>query len=119
MNPRFPILSSLATSLGMALVTEQAATLIDLSPGLSSPPATLGGHSMTLFTDDSRPNFASVIAVSSPLGGVLGFDSAASLREIGDGWDTWSHGYAGDVYVAEGLTFDRERGRQRRRIRGG
>jgi hypothetical protein len=119
MNSHSPILSGLATSLGVAILTAHRATFIELSPGLSSPPATLGGHSMTLFADDARANFTSVSTVSSPLGGVLGFDSAASLREIGDGWDTWSHGYAGDVYVAEGLTFDRERGRQRRRIRGG
>ena len=119
MNSHSPILSGLATSLGMAILTAHGATFIDLSPGLSSPPATLGGHPMALFADDARANFTSASTVSSPLGGALGFDSAASLREIGDGWDTWSHGYAGDVYVAEGLTFDRERGRQRRRIRGG
>ena len=104
MNSHSPILSGLATSLGMALVTAQAATFIDLSAGLSSPPAILGGHSMTLFVDDARANFTAVSTVPSPLGGALDFDSAASLREIGDGWDTWSHGYAGDVYVAEGLT---------------
>lgn len=33
---------------------------------------------------------------------VVDLSPDVSLRELGDGWDTWSHGYAGDVYVAEG-----------------
>ncbi len=104
MNAMHPVRSGLAASFGMAILTAHAATLVDLTPGLSSPPSTLGGYAMTPFADDPRANLTSVTSVASPLGGTLGFGAAVSLREIGDGWDTWSHGYAGDVYVAEGLT---------------
>jgi hypothetical protein len=78
--------------------------MIDMVPGLSSPPPTLGGYTLTPFPDDARANLTTVTSVPGPLGGSLGFSPSVSLREIGDGWDTWSHGYAGDVYFAAGAT---------------
>lgn len=101
MKSQLNLTGRLLGGLALSLITAQAAVVIDLSPGLSSPPATLGGYLMTAFADDSRANFTDVSSAPSPLGGSVGFGSTVSLREIGDGWDTWSHGYAGDVYFAE------------------
>lgn len=104
MNSRASLLLPLAFGLPSSVLSAHGAILADLSPGLSSPPATLGGYPMTAFPDDARANFTAVNSVPSPVGGNVAFDASVSLREIGDGWDTWSHGYAGDVYFAEGLT---------------
>jgi hypothetical protein len=55
---------------------------------------------MTPFPVDVRPTFTDVIDVTSPLGNV-NFSTPLSLRRIGDGWATWSHGYAGDVHFTD------------------
>lgn len=77
--------------------TADAAIMLD-ELGTAAPPATLGSWTMTPFADDTRPNFSTVTSVDTPIGGSLDFSSAVSLREVGAGWATWSHGYTGDVY---------------------
>jgi len=94
----------LVAGLAAATLTTQASVIIDLAPGLASPPPTLGGYAMTAFADDSRPNFDLVNSVPAPGGGTVGLSLDLSHREIGDGWDTWSHGYAGDVYFTAGAS---------------
>ncbi|MEA2219478.1 MAG: hypothetical protein QOJ35_2104 [Solirubrobacteraceae bacterium] len=68
----------------------------DGSPGTASPPATLGGHPMTAFGDDSR-GLVDVTSVPDPAGTIL-FDPALEHLTVPYEWATWSHGYAGDVY---------------------
>lgn len=67
-------------------------------------PATVGGFAMTAFPDDGRANFTLVTDVAAPGGGVVGFGNQVSLREIGAGWATWSHGYTGDVYFSNAFS---------------
>ena len=60
---------------------------------------------MTAFAADARPLDTFYSGVTSPLGGTVGFSPNLKHATIGNGWATWSHGYAGDVYkTAEGIT---------------
>jgi hypothetical protein len=85
-------------------VPASAATITFVDLGTAAPPATLGGQTMTAFPDDPTPTFTGVTSVASPLGGTVDFSATLDAREVGDGWATWSHGYTGDVYFADGLT---------------
>ncbi len=50
--------------------------------------------------------YDSVIGIEVPeFGGSLVFDSAHSLRQIGHGWGSWSHGYMGEVFYNNGFLF--------------
>jgi hypothetical protein len=76
------------------------ATYVDL--GTAAPPAALGPYTMTPFGNDTRPNGNTVTTVPSPLGGDVGFVPSLIHTEVGCGtgcWQTWSHGYTGDVYI--------------------
>jgi murein DD-endopeptidase MepM/ murein hydrolase activator NlpD len=90
------------------------------SPGTSAPPPTLGSdssmlYSMLPFGKDTRGIGASVSGVTgpaeslSPTGtvqtGSLGFSPSLSHVRIGSGWQTWSNGYKGDVYVTAKKTI--------------
>src|SRR5262245_26029247 len=68
-----------------------------------APPATLGGFPMTKAGIDSR-TFTDVVSAS--IGGdcTTSFTSPVSVRQIGSGWATWSHGYTGSVYYSNGST---------------
>ena len=70
-----------------------AASLTGVSLGTGAPPGTLGTWSMT-------PNGADPSAVGSLVSSVgsVTFNQAMTHDQIGNGWGTWSHGYAGDVY---------------------
>jgi hypothetical protein len=74
------------------------AQLIGVSGSTAAAPAVFGGYAMTQFADDIRPDFHEVSSVVSPLGGALKFSSKLDHVEIGEGWQTWSNGYEGDVY---------------------
>jgi hypothetical protein len=45
---------------------------------------------------------------SSPVTGSLLADAELTHLRIGDGWDTWSHGYSGDVYWLDEDLFGNE-----------
>jgi len=50
--------------------------------------------------------YETVTGIDVPeFGGSLDFDSAHSLRIIGSGWATWSHGYTGEVFYNNGKYF--------------
>jgi len=50
--------------------------------------------------------YQDVLSIDIPeYGGSLDFDSAHSLRHIGQGWGTWSHGYTGEVFYNMGKYF--------------
>lgn len=57
---------------------------------------------MHLFGPDTRPTGDYVTDVSDPVGGTINFSQELYHSEIGDGWETWSHGYTGDVYDTAG-----------------
>jgi hypothetical protein len=84
--------------------TPASAAIIYVDLGTGAPPATLGGYTMTAFGPDGRPLFTDVTDVTAPGGGTVDFSGAVNLRQIGNGWATWSHGYTGDVYYSNGAT---------------
>jgi len=85
--------------LGVSFLASSArAQLIGTSGSTLVPPTVFGGYAMTAFADDVRPDFHNVSNVVSPLGGTLKFSSKLDHLEIGEGWNTWSNGYDGDVY---------------------
>jgi len=50
--------------------------------------------------------YQDVLGIDIPeYGGSLDFDSPHSLRHIGQGWATWSHGYMGEVFYTNGKWF--------------
>ena len=62
------------------------------------------GVDMTLIVDGGAP-YATVTSIDVPeFGGSIDFP-AHSLRKIGQGWATWSHGYMGEVFYTNGKWF--------------
>jgi hypothetical protein len=70
--------------------------IFDGSPGTAAPPATLGGYSMTAFGTDPDTT-GDGDQVNDP-SGVVTFDQTLTHTTVGNDWETWSHGYEGDVY---------------------
>ncbi len=77
-----------------------AQIFFDGSPETDAPPPTLGGFTMVPFEEDNRPTlvFYPDVPLPAPYTGVLGFTPDLRHNKIGDGWQTWSHGYTGSVY---------------------
>ncbi|UYV12975.1 MAG: hypothetical protein NCW75_01510 [Phycisphaera sp.] len=78
--------------------------------GTAAPPATLDGYSMSAGSD-GRATFSDVTSANVGGGRTVDFSIDMSLRRIGDGWATWSHGYTGPVYSTSGedavtMSFD-------------
>jgi hypothetical protein len=77
-------------------------------PGTGAPPATLGGYPMTKFGADPQPLGSLTSLVTDPAGSLVFTPSLYHLR-VPSGWQTWSHGYTGDVYFTgrdgEGKVF--------------
>lgn len=89
---------------GSAPAASAAASVVfSTGPGTGAPTSTLGPYTMTRFGADSRATGSTVTGVSGPTG-TLGFSPALSHEKIGQGWATWSHGYAGDVYWTPSTT---------------
>lgn len=85
------------------LTVQLNAGIIAVPEGMAPPPATLDGYTLTPFPSDVQPLDALVSSVSTPVGGAVSFSSLVQHFAVGDGWSTWSHGYAGDVYWTHGL----------------
>lgn len=69
--------------------------------GTTAPPLQLGGYTMEGFSDASGlGDWVTRVAppAKAATTGDLEFDTALEHSRIGSGWDTWSHGYTGDVY---------------------
>ena len=85
-----------------------AAIIVDISPGTGAPPGTLGGYTMGAFPSDPSPEGTLINELApppaAPVTGNLKFGfglSAVEHMKVGGFWDTWSHGYTGDVYFNE------------------
>ena len=78
----------------------------DTSVGTAAPPDTLGGYLMTPFGGDPSPLATDVTSVTGPcpISGSIQFSIPCNHRRIGSGWNSWSHGYTGDVYYTNGAT---------------
>ena len=84
-----------------------AGIFVDISPGTAAPPGTLGGYNMVSFPADPSPDGTTVFSVTPPASaavtGNLVFTSGLEHDKVGGAWwDTWSHGYQGDVYQQYG-----------------
>jgi hypothetical protein len=85
-------------------VSAQGAIVFDGTPGTDAPPARLGPYTTTAFGADPQPLFTDVTGVASPLGGAVQFSPGLAHFQVGNGWASWSHNYAGDVYFSNGGT---------------
>jgi hypothetical protein len=80
--------------------------VFDGSPGTGPPPATLGPYTMTAFGPDPQPiNQGPVVTSVNDPAGTVSFSPPLNHSTVGNGWDTWSHGYTGDVYWTTGSTI--------------
>ena len=84
----------------LSMVSVTSAAIVGVAHGSGSPPATLGPYTIEALPFDTRSVYTDVTDApgNPPLTGDLGFDRACSLRHIGMGWMTWSHGYTGVIY---------------------
>jgi hypothetical protein len=73
--------------------TVGAIGMTGVSLSTAAPPGTLGTWGMTPFGPDASPLDSFVTSVGS-----VTFNQAVRHDQIGNGWETWSHGYAGNVY---------------------
>lgn len=82
-----------------------AAVFVDTTPGTGAPPGTLGGYFMTAFPADPSPEGTLILQLAppaaAPVVGNLTFTTEVEHMLAGSVWDTWSHGYTGDVYFNE------------------
>ena len=103
---RFRLLFVLLASLASLSLLDAGTALADgsivaVTLGTASPPATLGGYTMTPFGADTQALYANVRGVHGPTGDVT-FGSPMQHLRVGNGWATWSNGYTGDVYYSNG-----------------
>jgi hypothetical protein len=88
-------------------ITVQAmgAIIVDTTPGTGAPPAILGGYPMGGFPADSSLEGSLISSLTPPAtfpgSGDLLFTTDVEHMVAGSAWDTWSHGYSGDVYFNE------------------
>ncbi len=75
------------------------------SPGTDSPPATLGPYTMQTFSADPSDEGTSESSIIGPTG-AISFDSSLTHDIVGSNWQTWSNGYAGDVYADDTVLSD-------------
>jgi hypothetical protein len=87
--------------LGFAAFAHGAVVYQDIGTG--SPPFIVGYYQMLPFDQAAQaavPNTTLVTEIpGSPVPGTLTSSIALEKRTIGSGWATWSHGYAGPVFV--------------------
>jgi hypothetical protein len=89
-----------ASLVGAASASAAGTIVFDGSPGTGPPPVTLGPYTMIPVQPDERPLGDLVTGVPSP-SGPIGFSPALEHLRVAQGWATWSHGYAGDVYMTD------------------
>jgi hypothetical protein len=89
----------------LAVAAAANAAIVSVDHGTGAPPAALGPYAISALPFDGRL-FSDVTNApgSPPLTGDVTFDVASSVRQIGSGWATWSHGYTGHVYYTNGST---------------
>jgi hypothetical protein len=84
----------LASAILLGFVSSSAALPVTgISLGTAAPPGTLGGWTMAPVGADNSPLYSMVTSV-----GPVSFDQAVMHDQVGNGWASWSHGFAGDVY---------------------
>jgi len=71
--------------------------------GTGAPPTMVGDITLEPlpFRSDA---FADVTTMADDFGRQYRYDLAVSVRQIGFGWATWSHGYTGNAFYSNGAT---------------
>lgn len=97
--------TTLAIVILLAVATVANADIFGVAWGTAAPPATLGPYTLTALPNDTRAVVGDVVDApgTPPLSGDVTFSQTVSHREVGNGWATWSNGYAGDVYWTAGV----------------
>ncbi|HEY1616457.1 MAG TPA: S53 family peptidase [Streptosporangiaceae bacterium] len=93
--------SPVATKLAADIAAKRSAIAFTDAPGTSAPPGHLGTYKAKKFKADSCTSGTNYGSVSGPTGKMT-FNPDLTCEEVGDGWETWSNGYTGDVYWADG-----------------
>lgn len=92
----------------VVLSTSALAGVVAVDLGTGSPPLSLGGYEMVGF-QDARPLGDEVVDVAPPgsatVTGMLEWDVPLEHTKVGQGWDTWSHPYTGDVYWLDEIIY--------------
>lgn len=75
--------------------------VFDPGPGTGPPPAVFNKYVMRTFEPDPTALLTPTTSLPSPsqCGNSLRFSTPALHLKVGQGWETWSHGYSGDVYT--------------------
>jgi len=75
--------------------------VFDPGPGTGPPPAVFNKFVMRTFEPDPTALLTPTTSLPSPAqcGNDLRFNTPALHLKVGQGWETWSHGYTGDVYT--------------------
>ena len=103
------ISTCIAASVAVLAPATAQAQVMSSGLGTGAPPAFLHDYAM----QDGWDIRASSTAVDSAFVGgfrTVEFSDTMTLHRIGDGWETWSHGYTGPVYATDDdsvrLSFD-------------
>ncbi|MCC6677276.1 MAG: hypothetical protein IT436_09030 [Phycisphaerales bacterium] len=72
--------------------------------GAAAPPAAVDGWPIDWRVHFRSDVFADVTTTPDGGGGVIVFSIPVSVRAIGQGWATWSHGYTGNVFYTNGAS---------------
>ena len=75
--------------------------------GQVAPPAHLGGYSLVAALASTASIGSAVDTVEFPGGRQAVFDGPLERLRIGQGWESWSHGYGGDVLYWDELLLGR------------
>jgi hypothetical protein len=99
---RRPMVAAVVAIVALALAAAASAAAAGAigfygKPGTGKPPAKLHGRRMKTFSADTRAVGTSVTTVAGPTG-KLTFTASALVEQVGNGWNTWSNGYTGNVY---------------------
>lgn len=94
---------ALVAGLGCALAGAARGDLVALDLGTNPTPEWIGRWLMLPAPRDDRV-FMDVTSVPGQAHTTITFSRPVNCREVGFGWATWSHGYTGNVYYAEGAT---------------
>jgi len=88
----------------LAVASVASAAIVAVDHGTGAPPAALGPYAVSALPFDGAAVYSDVTSApgNPPLTGSVGFSVASSVRQIGMGWATWSHGYTGKVYYSNG-----------------
>ena len=87
------VVSTRAATVGVPLGSDAPPEVLGGIPVIAFPPDLVRGYQPSLFMDvDNAPGHL----------GSVQFGALHNHRRVGEGWNTWSHGYAGDVYYTNG-----------------